>query len=50
MKLRGGDQLDVLCLLKVNGQFPGPQLDLVTNDNVVLNLVNKLDEPFLLTW
>ncbi|RZB57436.1 L-ascorbate oxidase-like isoform B [Glycine soja] len=34
----------------IDGQFPGPQLDLVTNENVVLNLVNKLDEPFLLTW
>ncbi|KAL9326991.1 hypothetical protein ACSQ67_007636 [Phaseolus vulgaris] len=37
-------------VILINGQFPGPQLDLVTNDNVVLNLVNKLDEPFLLTW
>lgn len=41
------------CFLKViliNGQFPGPRLDLVTNENVILNLINKLDEPFLLTW
>ncbi|XP_057730268.1 L-ascorbate oxidase homolog isoform X2 [Arachis stenosperma] len=37
-------------VILINGQFPGPQLDLVTNDNVVLNLINKLDEPFLLTW
>ncbi|KAL1369626.1 hypothetical protein HN51_000023 [Arachis hypogaea] len=37
-------------VIMINGQFPGPQLDLVTNDNVVLNLINKLDEPFLLTW
>ncbi|CAA6667493.1 unnamed protein product [Spirodela intermedia] len=29
---------------------PGPQLDCVTNDNVVVNVINKLDEPFLLTW
>ncbi|XP_074295406.1 L-ascorbate oxidase homolog [Silene latifolia] len=34
----------------INGQFPGPQLDCVTNDNIVLNVVNNLDEPFLLTW
>ncbi|XP_068654058.1 L-ascorbate oxidase homolog [Aristolochia californica] len=34
----------------INGQFPGPQLDVVTNDNIILNLINKLDEPFLLTW
>ncbi|MED6205080.1 hypothetical protein PIB30_014768 [Stylosanthes scabra] len=31
-------------------QFPGPRLDLVTNDNLVLILINKLDEPFLVTW
>ncbi|GAB4848939.1 hypothetical protein Ancab_003751 [Ancistrocladus abbreviatus] len=34
----------------INGQFPGPRLDCVTNDNIVLNLINKLDAPFLLTW
>ncbi|CAJ2646260.1 unnamed protein product [Trifolium pratense] len=37
-------------VILINGQFPGPRLDLITNDNVILNLVNKLDEPFLLTW
>ncbi|GAA0173447.1 oxidase [Lithospermum erythrorhizon] len=37
-------------ILLINGQFPGPRLDLVTNNNVILNLINKLDEPFLLTW
>ncbi|ESW28835.1 hypothetical protein PHAVU_002G021900 [Phaseolus vulgaris] len=37
-------------VILINGQFPGPKLDLVTNDNVILNLINKLDEPFLLTW
>ncbi|KAF2295103.1 hypothetical protein GH714_031509 [Hevea brasiliensis] len=36
-------------VILINGQFPGPQLDVVTNDNIVLNLVNKLDQPFLLT-
>ncbi|KAK1276827.1 hypothetical protein QJS04_geneDACA005676 [Acorus gramineus] len=34
----------------INGQFPGPRLDVVTNDNIILNVYNKLDEPFLLTW
>ncbi|KAK9678581.1 hypothetical protein RND81_11G220900 [Saponaria officinalis] len=34
----------------INGKFPGPTLDCVTNDNIVLNVVNKLNEPFLLTW
>lgn len=37
-------------VILINGQFPGPRLDVVTNDNLVLNLINKLDEPFLLTW
>uniref|UniRef100_A0A804Q4S1 L-ascorbate oxidase n=1 Tax=Zea mays TaxID=4577 RepID=A0A804Q4S1_MAIZE len=34
----------------INGQFPGPRIDCVTNDNLVVNVVNSLDEPFLLTW
>ncbi|KAL6553131.1 hypothetical protein OROGR_006973 [Orobanche gracilis] len=37
-------------VILINGEFPGPRLDTVTNDNIVLNLINKLDEPFLLTW
>ncbi|KAM7264668.1 hypothetical protein ACFE04_002351 [Oxalis oulophora] len=37
-------------VILINGQFPGPQLDVVTNDNIILNLFNNLDEPFLLTW
>ncbi|GJZ89770.1 L-ascorbate oxidase [Tanacetum coccineum] len=36
-------------IILINGQFPGPRLDVVTNDNIVLNLFNKLDQPFLLT-
>uniref|UniRef100_A0A0D6QVL8 L-ascorbate oxidase n=1 Tax=Araucaria cunninghamii TaxID=56994 RepID=A0A0D6QVL8_ARACU len=34
----------------INGQFPGPQLDTVTNDNIVINVFNSLDQPFLLSW
>ncbi|KAK2999588.1 hypothetical protein RJ639_023493 [Escallonia herrerae] len=37
-------------VILINGQFPGPKLDVVTNNNIVLNLFNKLDQPFLLTW
>ncbi|PIN19120.1 Multicopper oxidase [Handroanthus impetiginosus] len=37
-------------VILINGQFPGPRLDTVTNDNIILNLVNKLDQPLLLTW
>ncbi|KVH88987.1 hypothetical protein Ccrd_024224 [Cynara cardunculus var. scolymus] len=28
----------------------GPQIDCVTNDNVIVSVVNSLDEPFLITW
>ncbi|KAF7847787.1 hypothetical protein BT93_L2575 [Corymbia citriodora subsp. variegata] len=34
----------------INGQFPGPPIEGVTNDNIVIDVINKLDEPFLLTW
>uniref|UniRef100_A0A0E0LGF6 L-ascorbate oxidase n=1 Tax=Oryza punctata TaxID=4537 RepID=A0A0E0LGF6_ORYPU len=34
----------------INGQFPGPRIDCVTNDNIIVNVFNNLDEPFLLTW
>ncbi|KAI3937151.1 hypothetical protein MKW92_013271 [Papaver armeniacum] len=37
-------------VILINGQFPGPRLDVVTNDNLIINVINKLDEPFLLTW
>ncbi|XP_028092790.1 L-ascorbate oxidase homolog [Camellia sinensis] len=34
----------------INGQFPGPTLDCITNDNVIVDVINNLDEPFLITW
>eukprot|EP00249_Psilotum_nudum_P004158 c17698_g1_i1 orf=455-2065(+) len=34
----------------INGQFPGPEIDVVTNDNLVINVFNSLDEPLLMTW
>nr|CAB3455531.1 unnamed protein product [Digitaria exilis] len=34
----------------INGQFPGPRIECVTNDNLIVNVINNLDEPFLLTW
>ncbi|KAB2617928.1 L-ascorbate oxidase-like protein [Pyrus ussuriensis x Pyrus communis] len=34
----------------INGQFPGPNIEAVTNDIVIVNVINKLDEPFLITW
>ncbi|MQL84978.1 hypothetical protein Taro_017502 [Colocasia esculenta] len=34
----------------INGQFPGPQIEAVTNDNLIVNVFNSLTEPFLLSW
>nr|GMD36920.1 L-ascorbate oxidase homolog [Ipomoea batatas] len=34
----------------INGKFPGPPIESVTNDNLIVNVFNNLDEPFLLTW
>jgi len=34
----------------INGQFPGPQIDSVTNNNVVVNVFNNLDQSFLISW
>ncbi|XP_075503419.1 L-ascorbate oxidase homolog isoform X1 [Primulina tabacum] len=34
----------------INGQFPGPDVYAVTNDNLIINVHNNLPEPFLLSW
>jgi L-ascorbate oxidase len=34
----------------INGQFPGPNINSTTNNNIVINVFNNLDEPFLLSW
>lgn len=34
----------------INGQFPGPDIYSVTNDNLVINIHNSLNEPFLISW
>ncbi|XP_021646093.2 L-ascorbate oxidase homolog [Hevea brasiliensis] len=34
----------------INGQFPGPQIDVITNDNLIINVFNYLREPFLISW
>ncbi|KAF5950066.1 hypothetical protein HYC85_012059 [Camellia sinensis] len=33
----------------INGQFPGPQIESVTNDNLIISVFNSLDEPFLIS-
>ncbi|CAH2033566.1 unnamed protein product [Thlaspi arvense] len=36
--------------LGVEQQFPGPDIHSVTNDNLIINVFNHLDEPFLISW
>ncbi|KAF9597495.1 hypothetical protein IFM89_019022, partial [Coptis chinensis] len=34
----------------INGQFPGPKIDSITNDNLIISVYNYLNEPFLMSW
>ncbi|KAI4373736.1 hypothetical protein MLD38_011822 [Melastoma candidum] len=34
----------------INGQFPGPNINSTTNNNVVVNVFNNLQDPLLITW
>ncbi|CAH2036726.1 unnamed protein product [Thlaspi arvense] len=34
----------------INKMFPGPDIRSVTNDNLIINVFNHLDEPFLISW
>ncbi|KAL3752003.1 hypothetical protein ACJRO7_012772 [Eucalyptus globulus] len=34
----------------INGQFPGPNINSTTNNNLVINVFNNIDEPLLFTW
>ncbi|CAA7030827.1 unnamed protein product [Microthlaspi erraticum] len=37
-------------VILINGQIPGPEIHSVTNDNLIINVHNDTDEPFLLSW
>ncbi|XP_078428732.1 L-ascorbate oxidase homolog [Wolffia australiana] len=37
-------------VILINNQFPGPNINSTSNNNIVINLFNQLDEPFLLSW
>ncbi|KAA8521884.1 hypothetical protein F0562_012802 [Nyssa sinensis] len=37
-------------VIAVNGRFPGPNINTTTNNNVLVNVRNKLDEDLLITW
>lgn len=34
----------------INGQFPGPRINCTSNNNIVVNVFNELDEPLLFNW
>nr|GMD77460.1 L-ascorbate oxidase homolog [Ipomoea batatas] len=34
----------------INGEFPGPKINCTSNNNVIVNVFNELDEPLLFTW
>ncbi|KAL6133743.1 hypothetical protein ACLB2K_065977 [Fragaria x ananassa] len=34
----------------INGEFPGPNINSTTNNNIVINVFNNLDEPLMFTW
>ncbi|WOL15917.1 L-ascorbate oxidase [Canna indica] len=34
----------------INGQFPGPNINCSSNNNIVINVFNNLEEPFLFSW
>ncbi|CAL0328051.1 unnamed protein product [Lupinus luteus] len=37
-------------VILINGQFPGPNINSTSNNNVVVNVFNNLDEPVLFHW
>nr|GMD79874.1 monocopper oxidase-like protein SKU5 [Ipomoea batatas] len=37
-------------VIAINGKFPGPTMNVTTNNNVVVNVHNKLDEDLLMHW
>ncbi|XP_019180136.1 PREDICTED: L-ascorbate oxidase homolog [Ipomoea nil] len=37
-------------VILINGQFPGPKINCTSNNNVIVNVFNELDEPLLFTW
>lgn len=34
----------------INGKFPGPSINTTSNNNLIVNVFNNLDEPLLFTW
>lgn len=37
-------------VILINNEFPGPNINSTSNNNLVVNVFNGLDEPLLFTW
>ncbi|CAN4126695.1 unnamed protein product [Withania somnifera] len=37
-------------VILINNQFPGPRINGTSNNNIIVNVFNQLDEPLLFTW
>ncbi|KAI3721652.1 hypothetical protein L2E82_32669 [Cichorium intybus] len=37
-------------VILINGKFPGPTINCSTNENIVVNVFNEINEPILFTW
>ncbi|XP_020162135.1 L-ascorbate oxidase homolog [Aegilops tauschii subsp. strangulata] len=37
-------------VILINGEFPGPRINCSSNNNIVINVFNQLDQPLLFTW
>lgn len=37
-------------VILINNEFPGPNINSTSNNNLVVNVFNNLDEPFLFHW
>lgn len=46
----GREGMWVMQVIGINAEFPGPLIDVSTNDVVEVNVFNHLDEPLLFTW
>ncbi|KAM3411196.1 hypothetical protein ACQJBY_003070 [Aegilops geniculata] len=37
-------------VILINDEFPGPRINCSSNNNIVINVFNQLDQPLLFTW
>jgi hypothetical protein len=37
-------------VILINDLFPGPTINCTSNNNIVINVFNMLDQPLLFTW